>query len=374
MHLSNRNVQLWLARIAAILRLKQCGAKYVVDILGFSIVQIPSGDRIALLCLENVDEWQPMDARIGSLRERYDDILPDIFVQALTWCGDIASALRECHAAGVAHGDLYPTEVLLPSHGHGARASQNVLKLDGFGHAYLSGCTCIYEPDHSYTIQWSAPELLLDDSAPATSESDVYSWACIVYFVFTGQSPFERWADNHAKGMQAVCDGWRPNLSAISPALAWNHVQREAFLDLVTQAWDANPRKRPTAAQIATRMAELVKMCETLPPAWSWTVPPTVLKAYAQAFEKADEDSIGFIDGAELMDIFDGTELPRQTAKRILQLADVDKDGKLSKVEHAIAMHLVTAKQQQSMDWSCQVLCLGSSLIISMAIPPARHR
>ena len=99
----------------------------------------------------------------------------------------IGSAIETAHRAGVLHRDIKPSNILLTAYGHPV--------LSDFGIAStLSGSTMGGGSGEGVvvgmSIPWSAPEVLMDETA-GTIESEVWSLAATVYSFLAGRSPFE---------------------------------------------------------------------------------------------------------------------------------------------------------------------------------------
>lgn len=97
----------------------------------------------------------------------------------------IGSAVETAHRAGVLHRDIKPSNILLTAYGHPV--------LSDFGIAStLSGSVAGAEENAvvGMSIPWSAPEVLMDETA-GTIESEVWSLAATVYSFLAGRSPFE---------------------------------------------------------------------------------------------------------------------------------------------------------------------------------------
>jgi hypothetical protein len=75
--------------------------------------------------------------------------------------------------------------------------------------------------------------------------------------------------------------------------------------------------------------------------AFSWTVAPDVVLRYDNFFTSLDVPPSGFIDGRTGAAFFGRSGLPRPTLKRVWQLADVTRDGRLDRDEFRSAMHMV---------------------------------
>lgn len=143
----------------------------------------------------------------------------------------IAEALAAVHAVGVLHRDVKPGNVLIGPDGpvlidFGLALTAEEPKLTATG--YLLG-----------TPGYLAPEVLYGD--PATTATDVHSWAATVAFAATGRGPA-------GKGpAMAIMDRVRRgefDLRGVPPSL----------LPLIRRALDPEPERRPSVQEI---LAEL---------------------------------------------------------------------------------------------------------------------
>lgn len=93
----------------------------------------------------------------------------------------IGSAIETAHRDGVLHRDIKPSNVLLTAYGHPVLADFGIAStLSESGQLDAVGMS----------IPWSAPEVLLDETA-GTISSEVWSLAATVYSLLAGRSPFE---------------------------------------------------------------------------------------------------------------------------------------------------------------------------------------
>jgi serine/threonine-protein kinase len=123
---------------------------------------------------------------------------------AVDWVRQAALGLHAAYEAGLVHGDLRPSHLLVPAKGNSG------LKLIDVG---LSAWALrLTEPaSHDLLLDsangwpdYTAPERLPDRSA-GDIRSDIYSLGCILYALLTGRppyadAPFEQKADYHAEG------------------------------------------------------------------------------------------------------------------------------------------------------------------------------
>jgi serine/threonine protein kinase len=93
----------------------------------------------------------------------------------------IGSAIETAHRSGVLHRDIKPSNILTTAYGHPV--------LSDFGiAATLSESSS--QDSVGLSIPWSAPEVLLDETAGSVP-SEIWSFAATVYSLLAGRSPFE---------------------------------------------------------------------------------------------------------------------------------------------------------------------------------------
>jgi serine/threonine protein kinase len=154
-------------------------------------------------------------------------------ITGLQIIGACCEALHHAHEAGVVHGDLKPSNVLvLPNGG---------VKLVDFGSAAERDTSMsIIDTERSFaaTPPYASPQVLAGEAADP--RDDVFSLACLTYAVLTqGEHPFDRKSSTEAQQAQL-----RPvyargisarQFGAIVRALSWERDQRPAsvreFLD-----------------------------------------------------------------------------------------------------------------------------------------------
>ena len=93
----------------------------------------------------------------------------------------IGSAIETAHRSGVLHRDIKPSNILMTAYGHPV--------LSDFGIA--SSLSAASAADSiGLSVPWSAPEVLLDETA-GTVQSEVWSLGATLYTLLAGRSPFE---------------------------------------------------------------------------------------------------------------------------------------------------------------------------------------
>ncbi|MFE1469233.1 serine/threonine-protein kinase [Nocardiopsis dassonvillei] len=143
----------------------------------------------------------------------------------------LAEALTAIHAAGVVHRDLKPGNVILAPTGP---------KVLDFGIARAVEGTALTRTGGLFgTPGWVAPEQY--EGRAASDRSDMFAWAGLVAFAATGRDPFGR---ESAEVVSHRVRNGEPDLDGVPPEL----------LDPVRRAFDKDPGRRPTAAEVVTEL------------------------------------------------------------------------------------------------------------------------
>ncbi|KAI0698496.1 hypothetical protein BC835DRAFT_1413085 [Cytidiella melzeri] len=82
----------------------------------------------------------------------------------------------------------------------------------------------------------------------------------------------------------------------------------------------------------------------THPAGWTWDVSIADKSNSDRFFETLDPWKAGFIEGDAAVGFMAKSKLPSHDLGRIWDLADIDQDGRLTREEFAVAMHLIRAK------------------------------
>ncbi|KAJ7586416.1 kinase-like domain-containing protein, partial [Mycena floridula] len=156
---------------------------------------------------------------------------------------DIACGLEYLHKQTIIHGDLKALNVLVtPS----LRACIMDFGLSTIAASQMA--TSSASSNNAGTAAWQAPEIF-ENQGRNTQKSDMYSFACVCYEIFTGKPPFCEQQKFHEMAiMIKVLHGERPTRPASSELndTVWNCME---------DCWKHNPDERPTAAEIVQRLS-----------------------------------------------------------------------------------------------------------------------
>ncbi|MFC4017198.1 serine/threonine-protein kinase [Micromonospora sp. GCM10011542] len=201
---------------------------HVTQVYDYGEATLTGGTVVPYLVMELVDGHNLADRlRLGPLP----------WPEAVRVAGQIAAALAAAHRIGVVHRDVKPGNVMLTDTG---------AKVLDFGIAALGG------PHHPLAAQtgeplmgtpaYFAPERLAD--GPPNPASDVYALGVLLYRTLTGQTPLpvQTWED--ALEVHRRHTPVPPLRVAGLPA---------DIAELTLACLAADPARRPTAAQLATR-------------------------------------------------------------------------------------------------------------------------
>ncbi|MEU6208027.1 serine/threonine-protein kinase [Micromonospora musae] len=201
----------------------------VTRVYDYGEATLPGGEVVPYLVMELVD-GQNLADRLAT------GPLP--WPEAVRTAGQVASALAAAHRIGVVHRDVKPGNVMLTETG---------AKVLDFGIATLAG------PHHPLAGQtgellmgtpaYFAPERLA--AGPPDPASDVYALGALLYRTLTGRAPLpvQTWEDAvevHQRHNQVP----PPRVPGLPADVA----------ELILACLAADPSRRPTAAQLATRL------------------------------------------------------------------------------------------------------------------------
>ncbi len=149
----------------------------------------------------------------------------------------VASALEAAAEAGIVHGDLKPSNVLIDREG--------AIKLADFNVARVVGYTGdLNDREVMLSSAYAAPEVW---EGQPTSASDMYALGCVLYHCLAGHPPFNGTADEILRGHRDR----PPDLSALPSATPTE------LSALVGQMLAKDPSERPTAHQAITVLSEV---------------------------------------------------------------------------------------------------------------------
>jgi serine/threonine-protein kinase len=161
--------------------------------------------------------------------------------EAVSLAGQIARGLDALHERSILHRDVKPSNVLLDRDGTAA--------LSDFGLSRMPDSTRVTETGVLLgTPHYLAPELIA--GSDATTHSDIYAFACVLYELVTGRPPFADATRPAEVGFAHLVEE-APDPREFRPGLP-------ADMSLaLTSALAKDPAERPTSATALARMLHL---------------------------------------------------------------------------------------------------------------------
>jgi serine/threonine protein kinase len=209
----------------------------VVHVLDFSL----EGDGLAYLVMELL-QGHDLESEIADKGRLSVERTVEIAVP-------ICEVLGEAHALGIIHRDVKPQNIFL----HVAR-TETVKVLD-FGIAKLMGDIELEqrltaEGNSVGTPAYMAPERFTDE--PYDGASDVYSLGVMLYEMLTGEPTFAEAGNSFFKLIRLHV--------AQAPRSLRDHVAElpQALDDLVLATLDKQPKNRPSPAELARGLRQLL--------------------------------------------------------------------------------------------------------------------
>ncbi|EXX74076.1 uncharacterized protein OCT59_009365 [Rhizophagus irregularis] len=141
---------------------------------------------------------------------------------------DIATGIKNIHAANVIHKDYHSGNIFISS----------ILEVIT-GDLGISKPLNDNEDNEIYgIIPYISPEIF--QGQKYTKASDIYGFGMIMWELMTGRKPF--WGQNHdAELIIKICVGLRPPIVTNAP---------EGYVELMQKCWHYDPNKRPTAHEL----------------------------------------------------------------------------------------------------------------------------
>lgn len=168
--------------------------------------------------------------------------------RALRVLDNVLAGLEAMHAAGVAHLDIKPSNVVL-------RAGEEAVLVDfGLAGRHLRpGCA---------TGAYGAPEVwgALENVESSPSKADIYAFGCVAFETLTARELFQAESEMQQIAMHVSHDGLPPRLLALSkrPGLS-------ALGEVLFSMLRRDPAKRPTATALRKELARIAPAVATLP-------------------------------------------------------------------------------------------------------------
>ena len=220
-------------------------------------------------------------------------ILQDVTVPlatALDWVRQVADAMRDAHASGLAHGDIKPSNLMIQDDGRvrildfGLALRQDALATEtvSLGEVAATGQT-----DPQGTIAYMAPERL--QGATPDPRADVYALGVILYELACGKRPF---ATLHGLALAAALvqtpsDGWDYPDNLDTPLIA-----------LIRAMTARQPEQRlGSMDEVAARIAELAGKPGTARPRTHAVASTPVLSRRAVRISLATALGIALVGG-----------------------------------------------------------------------------
>ncbi|WP_165403618.1 MULTISPECIES: serine/threonine-protein kinase [unclassified Duganella] len=165
----------------------------------------------------------------------------------------VAAAMAEAHAAGLVHGDLKSSNIMLQSDG--------VVRILDFGLArYVDplATTSVLSQEPQGTLAYLAPERLR--GRPATAQADIYALGVVLYELISGTVPFPQ-----LQGL-ALAAALMQSSSA-----QWAFPEQEGALALLVREMTAtDPGQRPASMEALRQRIRMLSPAVTPQPASAW--------------------------------------------------------------------------------------------------------
>ncbi|EMD33670.1 hypothetical protein CERSUDRAFT_56627, partial [Gelatoporia subvermispora B] len=173
---------------------------------------------------------------------------------------NVIDGLCYLHELGLCHGDLKALNILVNKAG--------IASLADFGLAsfsYNEKTRFIMETTvKSLSLRWAPPEIVdpsvigKEEACPSTS-ADVYSFAWVMWEVFTGRYPFHAYRD--VAVYIPIMNGARPDRPTKAEAIGLS----KQVWDLMEQCWHINESSRPVIHEVQRHFDDILQQRKAKP-------------------------------------------------------------------------------------------------------------
>ena len=246
-----------------------------------------------------------MIAPNGNLRKLLDDFPALSALRRFHIARGICSGMVALHAQRILHLDLKPANIVLDADYTPLIADFGLALMQGGNLSVMSslaGTTTIGGGGRG-TEQYKAPELYDDDAPKYEQPADVYSFAMLMWELFTGEVPWSSLSGMqinriHLKTeMSGDPNPKRPSLSDTSKD--WHEMAAPAISTLIEQCWQQNPAARPGFAEMLHLLDDYARVAD-LPPIPNVGQLAAAAEAKAAALERQLADAEADIKSVEL--------------------------------------------------------------------------
>ncbi|MBV8820996.1 MAG: serine/threonine-protein kinase, partial [Acidobacteriaceae bacterium] len=182
---------------------------------------------------------------------------PQPVAQVIAWSRQIAQALTAAHSRGIVHRDIKPENLMLRQDGF--------IKVLDFGLARQLAAGLAAQSTNTSgivagTLNYMSPEQIL--AQPVTSAGDIFSMGLVVFELLTGAHPFRR--DSPIDTAHAIAHDAPTAPAALRPDIPSD------LSALVLEMLAKDPGKRPSAAEVDRRLAEIERTILVPSPRSTW--------------------------------------------------------------------------------------------------------
>jgi serine/threonine protein kinase len=221
---------------------------FVVRFLDTGTVPLPGSHRIILpwIALEYVHggaEGTTLEHRVSYSVKHTRFAFDPVRAAHVIEC--IAEALTAIHDVGVVHRDLTPGNILCSGFGH-----DEVPKIADFGIARPMGVQATFGSVLLGTPGYASPEQSFSVQGEVGPWTDVFSFACVAYYLMTGEQYFD--TENFARALMMVREAKRRSLleaPGLSPELRDNPGLCRTIDAALARATAMNPQERTLEAR-----------------------------------------------------------------------------------------------------------------------------
>ncbi|KAJ1305686.1 hypothetical protein OPQ81_010424 [Rhizoctonia solani] len=166
---------------------------------------------------------------------------------------DILEGLRYMHGypIPITQGDLTPTNISVDIHG---RAKISLISFGSMLANLPKNAAVTATIESILSFRWMSPELLMDGGQKPTTESDMWAYGCVCFWILTRRQPYASVNRDDLAGIQIMRGHPPATIAEVFYRSTWI---TNGLWNTIAQCWRQNPLQRPSATKFSKLLIQL---------------------------------------------------------------------------------------------------------------------
>ncbi|CAE6439316.1 unnamed protein product [Rhizoctonia solani] len=223
----------------------------IIDFLGITSGFSPHEGLVFEACYQwTLAEYRKKRIVVQEEYTRSTDPYPTS--HSLVMC-DILEGLNYMHGypIPIAHGDLTPDNISIDDSG---RAKISLMSFGRILAALPPDAAVTATVESVLSFRWMSPELITSNRPQPTTESDMWTFGCVCFWLLTLQGPYDSIGRDDLAGVEIMRGHSPATLSHVYRRDSWT---TNGLWNLIAQCWRQSPLQRPSATEFMKLLMRL---------------------------------------------------------------------------------------------------------------------